>query len=563
MSRVLGGLVAVFLIPSLAQAQRQVFIPPTGQVLSGGPQAPPRDSSAKTGTATIRGRVVSSENLQPLRKAQVNVFMPELRENRLATTDAQGRYEVKDLPAGRYTVTATKGSYVALQYGQTRPFQGGTPLEVLDGQTIEKVDFALPRGSVISGRVLDEFGDPLPDAQVSALRLLSAGGQRRMVPAGRSAATNDIGEFRLFALPPGQYYVSAILRNFSPGDPEDRSGYAPTYFPGTANVSEAQRVTVGLGQTVSDISMALTPVRVVRVSGTAFDSQGRPLSGVVTAIQRAAAMPGMIGPPGQIRADGSFMVSGLAPGDYTFTAQTGPAGESASADITVSGDDIGGIRLVGSRPSNVTGRLVVDATARLSLIPSTLRVNTTPAPVGGVFVAFGAPLPPAQINDDLTFEVKARQGRVRVNVMTPPGWTVKSVRHRGVDVTDNGIEIVPNEDVADVEVELTNRPTVIAGLVTNDRGETMKDYSVIVFAQDRARWTPGSRYLRTGRPDQDGRYKLSGLPEGDYYAVALEYVEQDDLNDPDFLDRARAKATRISVGDGDVKSLDLRLTSVI
>lgn len=563
MSRVMGGLVAVVLIPSLTQARQQIFIPPTGQVLSGGLQAPSRDNSARIGTATIRGRVVSSENQQPLRKAQVSVFAVELRESRLATTDIQGRYEVRSLPAGRYSLTASKGSYVALQYGQTRPFQPGRPLDVLDGQTIEKVDFALPRGGVISGRVLDEFGDPLPDAQVLALRVLSVGGSRRMVSAGRGAATNDIGEFRLFALPPGQYYVSATLRNVSPGDSEDRSGYAPTYFPGTGNVSEAQRVTVGLAETVSDISMALTPIRVARVSGTAFDSQGRPLSGVVTAMQRAVAMPGMIGPPGRISPDGSFTLSGIAPGEYTFVAQTGPTGESASADITVSGDDISGLRLVGTQPSIVTGRLIVDASARQLLSLPALRLNATPAPVGGVFVAFGGPLPFATIKDDLTFEVKARAGRARLNLMTPPGWTVKSVRHRGVDVTDDGIEISVNEDVNDVDIELTNRPTVIAGLVTNDRGETLKDYSIIVFAQDRARWTPGSRYLRTGRPDQHGRYKVSGLPEGDYYAVALEYVDQDDLNDPDFLDRARTKATKVSVGDGDVKSLDLRLTSVI
>ena len=130
----------------------------------------------------------------------------------MTTTDGDGKYEFKELPAGRYNVFASKGSYVGLSYGQQRPFEPGKPLEILEAQTVEKVDFALPRGGVITGRIVDEFGEPLADAQVSAQRYQNIAGRRRLVPAGRPAQTNDIGEFRLFAIPPGQYYLSATLR---------------------------------------------------------------------------------------------------------------------------------------------------------------------------------------------------------------------------------------------------------------------------------------------------------------------------------------------------------------
>ncbi len=136
----------------------------------GMPGAPPRDNSAKTGTARIRGRVVASDNGAPIRRAQVRLVSPELRENRLATTDPQGAYEFKDLPAGRYSLTANKGSFVSLQYGQTRPNEPGKPLQILDAQTMEKVDFSLPRGSVLTGRILDEFGEPASDVMVAAMR---------------------------------------------------------------------------------------------------------------------------------------------------------------------------------------------------------------------------------------------------------------------------------------------------------------------------------------------------------------------------------------------------------
>jgi hypothetical protein len=98
------------------------------------------------------------------------------------------------LPAGRFSLTASKGSYVTLQYGQTRPMQGGTPLQVLDGQIVEKVDLALPRGAVITGRVVDEFGEPIADVQVMPLQSRFAQGRRRLAGRRPRFATNDIGD---------------------------------------------------------------------------------------------------------------------------------------------------------------------------------------------------------------------------------------------------------------------------------------------------------------------------------------------------------------------------------
>ena len=133
-------------------------------------------------------------------------------------------------------MSASKGSYVAAAVRTAAAVRArASRSRSWIGQTVEKVDFALPRGGVITGRILDEFGEPLADAQVAAQRYQNIGGRRRLMPAGRPAMTNDIGEFRLFAIPPGQYYLSATLRSMGMmGDTDDRSGYAPTYFPGTA-----------------------------------------------------------------------------------------------------------------------------------------------------------------------------------------------------------------------------------------------------------------------------------------------------------------------------------------
>ena len=131
----------------------------------------------------------------------------------------------------------------------------------------------------------------------------------------------------------------------------------------------------------------------------------------------------------------------------------------------------------------------------------------------------------------------------------------------GVDVTDAGIEFKPNEDLSGVDVELTNKLTSISGLVTNGRGEPSTDYTEIVFAQDKDRWTGNSRYQATGRPDQDGRFKISGLPAGDYYVVAVDRIEPGEASDPDFLERVRSRATSLSLNEGETKTVDLRLNS--
>ena len=556
-------LVALLLgAPTWAQTVIQVAPPPPPP--PGMPAMPTRDRPVNPGTAVLRGRVIGADTGQPLRKAQVRIVAGEIRENRMTMTDADGRYEFKEVPAGRYNITAQKGSYVSLQYGQQRPFEAGKPLEILDGQTIEKVDFMLPRGGVITGRIYDEFGEPLADAQVSAMRYQTIGGRRRLVNAGRMATTNDIGEFRLFAIPPGQYYLSATLRNMNMmGDTDDRSGYAPTYFPGTPTISDAQRITIGIGQVLNDVTMALMPTRTARVTGTAVDSRGQPMTGMVMPVPKSSDMMAMMfGPPGQIRPDGSFTVNGLAPGTYTLQAQVmGADSESASAEIVVNGDDISGVRLVGSRPSALSGRVIVDPTAARSLRPSQFRVMSTPAQTD--FIVFGPMIGPAAVNDDWTFEVKARpSGPMRVTINgSPPGWALRAVRYRGTDVTDSGIEFRPGEDVTDIELEITNQLTEVSGLVTNGRGETVKDYSVVVFAQDRERWTAGSRYIRSGRPDQDGRFKVPALPAGPYYVIALDYIEPGDATDPSVLDRLKEKATTFSLNDAEKKVVDLKLTT--
>lgn len=547
----------------------------TGGVIGAPPQ---QQAPAPPGTSTLRGHVFAEDTGQPLRKAQVRIFAGEIRENRMATTDKNGAYEFTEVRAGRYTISASKGSYVGVSYGQQRPTDAPKPLEILDRQTVERVDLTLPRGSVITGRVLDEYGEPAPEIQIATQRYQFAQGQRRLVPAGRTVSTNDIGEFRLFGIAPGQYYLTATWRNvnLSPnGNPSDRNAYLPMFFPGTMNVSEAQRITIAAGQELDDLVMVLKPVKAARISGTATGTDGKPLTPAMIIVTQSSGFGFNMSGAGQVRPDGTFTVVGLAPGEYTLRVQrlsqftNGPVTttvavgpETAMTTITVTGDDISDVHLVAAGPSKLTGHVIVDPAAAQAL-PSTLMISAFPLNVVGIPAP---PPPPARVADDYTFEINSTPGRMRLNLggfgPPPAGWAIRTVRVNGVDVTDAGIEFKPNEDISGVEVELTNKLTSISGLVTNSRGEPSKDYTAIVFAQDKDKWTGNTRYQGAGRPDQDGRFKISGLPPGEYLIIAVDRLEPGQSGDPDFLDSVRSRATSLSLNEGETKTLDLRLNTV-
>jgi carboxypeptidase family protein len=518
-------------------------------------QAPARDTSAQAGTASIRGRVILAGTNQPLARVDVRAAGPALKTPRAVKTDADGRYEIDGLPAGRYVVSAVKTNFVTASFGQRRPAGPGTPFDLADRQIADKVDFALSRAGVIAGRILDEFADPVAEVQVTTMRYGYVNGERRLTPAPGRGVTNDIGEFRVFGLPPGDYVVAATLRNFTSVDSDDRTGYAPTYYPGTGNVSQAQRVTIAPGQTVSGIAMTLMPVRTSRISGIALDSSGKPLTNGFVTANAHIGMAGMGGNGGAIRPDGRFTIAGVTPGDYVLRAGV-PGGESAVLPITVGDSDVNDVQLMVAPLSTLSGRVVFDSQDNVPK-GSTIRISAQrPDPMLGVGVPIAGPA-----QDDFTFAIKVAPGHAVIRGSQPRSdWRFKRVTVNGEDVSDTGVDIPVNGAVSNIVIEFTNRLNEISGTVAAAAADPAVDAWVVIFAQDPRRWTPPSRYVVPTRPDRDNHFRAR-LMAGDYYAIVLDDVEPGEWTDPEYLARVRDRATPFSIADGETKSLELKISA--
>ena len=366
---------AFMLVATCAFAQGAAQDRPQAPLVRPGPGRPlraqPTRVDAPRGTSIIRGQILTADNGTPIRRAQVRINAADVRESRVAITDAQGRFEIKELPAGRYTMTASKAGFVTLQYGQRRPSESGTPIELGDGQSLDKVAIALPRGSVLGGRITDEFGEPVANANVSAFRFGYVGGARRMMPAGPNSRdnTDDQGQFRLFGLPPGEYYLSATLRTGGPEVTEaagELSGYPATYYPGTANVAEAAPITLAVSQENTGVSFGLIAARLVRVSGQVITSAGTPAAGGMVMLIPAGAngRPAIAAQQGgagnRIDPTGTFRLPSVAAGRYQLQARSGGRDFEIARMDPSSHEDVEGVTLRHRACANVAGSVVSD-----------------------------------------------------------------------------------------------------------------------------------------------------------------------------------------------------------
>jgi hypothetical protein len=256
----------------------------------------------------------------------------------------------------------------------------------------------------------------------------------------------------------------------------------------------------------------------------------------------------------------------VPPGEYTLqTSRSGTEAEGvpevALMRVFVDGSDIENVMLAGSNGGVVSGKVISEE----GVLPKTsgIRINISepyrnqPPPV--LLGAFRQDGSRPTVLEDGSFRVAHVFGRARFQITVPDGWMVKHVRHEGRDITDDPIELRSGQQLTGVEIMLTNRVTQIDGQVVDEKSVPVGDATVLLFPADANRWYEKSQAIRATRPDQQGRWQLKAMPSGDYLAVALDYMEVDAWQDPEYLESLRRYAERVTISEGGAHSLALKV----
>lgn len=560
------------LVPVLALAAQVPVMPPRDR--RGPPQAPVE------GTASIAGRIVDAESGLPLRRASVRAILttapqPQGGQAHVTRTDDTGSYRLDKLPSGVYAVAVQRAGYVPLTPGLAAASERPQRFTLQDGQRIANADFRLQRGGVIAGRVTDEAGEPAEAVTIRALRAQQTGGRETYVPASaRIVSSDDLGQFRLFGLAPGEYLLVADPQSgqfMGPNAVEqgDRTDTVPTYAPGTPAPSDAARITVVAGQTTA-MDVQLVVARVVTVAGRVVDSSGARLEGGMVRLRPDGPDIAFMGAGMGMVRNGEFRITSVTPGAYTLEANASPMGppgggdavrlESARLPIVVGTEDIEGLVVTLQPPSSATGRLVVEGDAT-KLQADTLRIMSRP--VTPATVMFGPP-GGGRVEADLGLSLSGLRDELILSVMgLPRGWWVKAVRLAGKDITD-GFDFGAGRQWTGLEIVVNDRPASIGGQLVDAAGQPTTTGLVLVFpvnyAERQGPRTPGT--YGVGLPDQNAGFVVEGLRPGDYFVVAVapQPGETPAFDDTDRLTRLSQRAERVTLSEGDLHFMNVKFS---
>jgi hypothetical protein len=494
---------------------------------------------------------------------------------------------------------------MAAEYGARRPGGTGTVIELGAGQRLTNVTLRMSKYGAITGVIYDQNGEPAPNVSVEALRYTMRTGRRTLSSVyGQPSTTDDRGMYRLAGLGPGQYYVAAgpspsrgpldvqvlttadvdrVLQALAAGSgpasttfTQPHQGFAPVFFPGAPEFARAQPIVLAFGEERADINIRLQLVPTARIDGTVLLPDGRPLTSgqvVATAVTDAYSMDLFSGTLGNAALDpqGRFAFPAVPPGRFVITvrgANAAPAATGAtssgsmwaSADVNMNGADLN-VSLVMQPGMTVSGKVIFNgATLPPPTNPGIVRVGLVSTQPESVSIGVAS----VNVSAAGTFTLTGvAPGQYQVSSSTPPspaGWALRSAVLNGIDALDMPFVVEPGQSIDNAVITFTDQPTELAGTLQGASGTPTADYFIVVFATNRAFWTPNARRSVTARPASTGRYLVRNLPPGEYFVAAVTDVEFGDWWDQDFLaSLAKPETTRITLAEGEKKVLDLKI----
>jgi protocatechuate 3,4-dioxygenase beta subunit len=525
----------------------------------------------------ISGQVVNASTAEPVRRATVYLRRTEsspgvttVSVTHSVSTDASGHFAIDKIEPGAYRLAAEHSGFIVTQYGARGPGKAGTPLILERGQKSTDLLLRLTPHSVISGRVLDEDGEPVTGVDVQVSRLQYVQGRKQLARSG-GGATNDLGEYRVFGLAPGRYYLSASYRPNPIAPDADANGegaYVPTYYPNTPDPSAAAPLDATPGSQLSRIDVTLARRHTVTVRGTVVNeampesAPGDPAVRVNMSVVLSAINPMGAGRENsrgaQVSPQGVFEIRNVVPGSYLLSAMAmipGKTARTARVPLQVGSANLEGIAVTIHAPLAITGHVQVDGETSENL--SRLHVMLLPLESGAM--VYG-PLPDQALKPDGSFrmpEVNPDRYRVNVNPL-PDGFYVKSIRAANVDVQTNGLDAGGGAP-APLEIVVSPNAGRVSGSVLDPKTQRPVSGVFAVLVPQEAERRDRESFYHTATTDPNGRFTFQNLVPGEYKVYSWEAVDFGAWMDPDFLAPHESQGEPVTVREGSPQSVQVRL----
>ena len=539
-----------------------------------------QDPAPTAHASSITGTVVKEPGSQPLKKALVQVVAENQKEggNYTATTDADGHFYIENVVPGRYRIFVERTGFVGVnEHGLKSEVNVFT---VQAGQAVEDLLFRMLPTAVISGRITDEDGDPMAGVVVIALKKKPGKSTRESVG---TVGTNDLGEYRLAGLFPGQYWIVAMppvdFRDYEKqekslagaGQPDTR--YVSTYYPGTYDAMQASALALKADDEMP-VNFTLVPARTYRVRGI--------VTGVMAGQKPAVELVSKTGDSmraSEVGPDGQFEVRGVAPGSYVVRASTPTESQSFTAhqDVSVVAADVDGVKLTPLPSFTLSGHLHIEGSASGDLTQYSANLRQAELPDDtGIFMSqefFGTNAPADRIGNFEWKNVPPGNYVVQVYGGDGQGFFLKAVKLGGRNIETGFTATGP----ATLDLLVSTKGGTVEGAVILREKKTEKDAdtdrvnhdqvnndhpvanaTVVAVPEEKYRKLPDR--FGTGSTDQHGLFSIRGLAPGSYTLYAWQDLEDGVYRDPDFLKSQEANGTAVKVEEGSHQQIELKVS---